>query len=300
MSKKTLLLVEDEAILGMTAKVSLEKYGYGVIIANSGEKAIETFRIDDTIDLVLMDINLGKGIDGTEAARKILALREVPVVFLSSHTEPEVVEKTEKITSYGYVVKNSGITVLDASIKMAFKLFEAYKLIAESEEKQRAMISNISDVISILGAHGTIKYLSPNIERLFGWTQAELVSTNAWLTVHPDDYARLRNEIGILLQKDNASLNYEFRFKHKDGRFIPVELTAINLSNDPYIQGILLNYHDISERKLVEDALQKKFDELQRFHRLTVDRELMMIELKKEVNRLLSNTGEKEKYRIVK
>jgi len=52
-----------------------------------------------------------------------LSKNDIPVVFLSSHTEPEIVEKTERITSYGYVVKNSTITVLDASIKMAFKLF---------------------------------------------------------------------------------------------------------------------------------------------------------------------------------
>ncbi|MFN2312796.1 MAG: response regulator, partial [Spirochaetia bacterium] len=77
------------------------------------------------IDLILMDINLGSGIDGTQAAELILQNHDIPVVFLSSHTEPEVVEKTEKITSYGYVVKNSSTTVLDASIKMAFKLFDA-------------------------------------------------------------------------------------------------------------------------------------------------------------------------------
>ena len=77
------------------------------------------------IDLILMDINLGNGMDGTDAAAIILKDHDLPVVFLSSHMEPEVVAKTEKITSYGYVVKNSSITVLDASIKMAFKLFEA-------------------------------------------------------------------------------------------------------------------------------------------------------------------------------
>ncbi len=45
--------------------------------------------------------------DGTEAAALILKERDLPVVFLSSHTEPEVVARTEKITSYGYVVKDS-------------------------------------------------------------------------------------------------------------------------------------------------------------------------------------------------
>jgi DNA-binding NarL/FixJ family response regulator len=84
------------------------------------------------IDLILMDINLGPGMDGTQAAEKILEHTDIPIVFLSSHTEPSVVEKTEKITSYGYIVKNSGITVFDASIKMAFKLHKAKTEMRES------------------------------------------------------------------------------------------------------------------------------------------------------------------------
>ena len=77
---------------------------------------------------------MGNGLDGTETASLILQDRDLPIVFLSSHTEPELVVKTEKLTSYGYVVKNSSITVLDASIKMAFKLFEANQQLKASRD----------------------------------------------------------------------------------------------------------------------------------------------------------------------
>jgi DNA-binding NarL/FixJ family response regulator len=85
-----------------------------------------------------MDIDLGGGIDGTQAAEAILKERDIPIVFLSSHTDPEVVGKTEKITSYGYVVKSSSMTVLDASIKMAFKLFAARMEAKQRDESLRA------------------------------------------------------------------------------------------------------------------------------------------------------------------
>ena len=104
--KKTILLVEDEVILALAQKMVLEKYGYTTIIVNSGEKAVETVTSNHEIDLILMDIDLGNGIDGTEAAALILKNFDVTVVFCSSHTEHEIVEKTEKITSYGYVVKS--------------------------------------------------------------------------------------------------------------------------------------------------------------------------------------------------
>ncbi len=134
LNKKTILLVEDEALIAMSEKIKLEKYGFNVLTAHSGKDAINTFNNNKT-DLVLMDIDLGSGIDGTEAAEIILKEKEIPIVFLSSHIEPEIVEKTEKITSYGYVVKNSGITILDASIKMAFKLFEEKQRIKKYEQE---------------------------------------------------------------------------------------------------------------------------------------------------------------------
>ena len=163
--KKKLLLVEDELLIATVEMKALEKAGFSVVTASSGEEAIEKVRNIEDIDLVLMDINLGPGIDGAEAATVILAERDIPLVFLSSHTEPDVVDRTESITSYGYVVKNSGITVLTASIRMAFKLYKARReiekqsravedanrklqeLLLELEETNRELVASRSEII---------------------------------------------------------------------------------------------------------------------------------------------------------
>jgi PAS domain S-box-containing protein len=130
-SEKNILLVEDEAIIALTEKKQLEGAGYGVTHAASGEAAIEAIEAGrgSGFDLVLMDIDLGRGMAGTEAARRILRIHDIPLLFLSSHTEPEIVRSTELISNYGYVVKSSSFTVLDASIKMALKLFAAQERI---------------------------------------------------------------------------------------------------------------------------------------------------------------------------
>ncbi len=125
---KTILLVDDDVLIAMAEARMLEHQGFSVILAHCGEEAVDAVKDNAEIDLILMDIDLGSGMDGAEAAEIILKYRDIPVVFLSAHTEKEVVEKTEKITSYGYVVKNSGETVLLTSIKMAFKLHEARML----------------------------------------------------------------------------------------------------------------------------------------------------------------------------
>ncbi len=172
---RTLLLVEDDAIIALAQRATLERSGYSVVTAQDGTTAIETARCRPEIDLILMDINLGEGIDGTEAAELILAERDLPVVFLSSHTAPEVVQKTEGITSYGYIVKNSGETVLLASIRMAFRLFEARRSEREAMEREEALAGRyaallhaIPDLMFVLNRDGVyVDYLANHGRELY-------------------------------------------------------------------------------------------------------------------------------------
>ena len=139
--KRTVMLVEDEAIIRMATAESVRRFGYEVVPLSSGELAVAR-AAEGGIDLVLMDIDLGAGMAGPEAARRIMELGPVPVVFLSSHAEREMVERVRGITRYGYVIKNSGDFVLRSSIEMAFELFGANtRLEAELEERRRAEAS---------------------------------------------------------------------------------------------------------------------------------------------------------------
>ena len=151
---KTILLVEDEAIIALSTKRGLEKYGYSVISAGTGEKAVKMVKDSLALDIVLMDIDLGSGIDGTIAAKQILEIDDIPLLFLSSHIEKDIVKKTEKITSYSYVVKNSSITVLDASIKMAFKLYNANKDTKTTLNRFKSTLNALPDLLFEVGIDG--------------------------------------------------------------------------------------------------------------------------------------------------
>ena len=105
---KTILLVEDQAIIALKEAKTIQNFGYQVETVHTGEDAVTRALDDQKLDLILMDIDLGSGIDGTEAARQILAQRSIPIVFLTSHAEEDFVEKAREITRYGYVLKNSG------------------------------------------------------------------------------------------------------------------------------------------------------------------------------------------------
>jgi PAS domain S-box-containing protein len=261
--KRTILLVEDDQLTAKLERLQLEKEGYRVLHAACGETGIEmACSPEAAVDLVLMDIDLGDGMDGTQAAQEILLQRQLPILFLSSHIETEIVQKTEAISSYGYVVKNSSFTVLDASIKMAFKLYEAHKKIAANEAMQSAMLTNVTDVVGIIGADGIMKYESPNMEKWFGWKTDEIVGHDGWATVHPGDLARLRQSFELLLQTPGDVRSDTFRNRCKDGSYKWVEITAQNCLCDPVINGILFNYHDISKYQERDEQAQANAEEL--------------------------------------
>jgi len=147
---KQILLVEDEALIALAEKKQLERFGYSVATAFSGAAALATLNSNPSIDLVLMDLDLGDGLDGPETALIIQEqIKKLPIIFLSSHTEPEIINKTDSLSSYGYVVKNSAITVLDASIKMAFRLFDETSKRLETQKRYEQLFDNLNDAFGI-------------------------------------------------------------------------------------------------------------------------------------------------------
>ena len=181
---KVILIVEDEAIIALAEKRILEKAGYTVHTACNGERAVELTESLERIDLILMDIDLGHEPDGTETAERILTRYEIPIMFLSSHTEADIVERTEGITSYGYIVKHSGDTVLLASIRMAFRLYEARRSIKEHMGMQD-LILRVSKCLAATSDLQTILQIaSDNLAKLSGLNSGAIYTLdNAVLTL---------------------------------------------------------------------------------------------------------------------
>ncbi len=265
---KTILLVDDDAIIAIAEAQMLAKHGYNVISAFSGQEAIKTAVQQPDIDLILMDIDLGPGMDGTQAAETILKTLDIPVLFLSSHTEPEVVDKTEKITSYGYVVKNSGETVLLASIRMAFKLHAAHRelrkreeALSKSENKLSLIFENTPNAITITEAEtGIVIDANRGIEWT-GWTRNEVIGKSlkilqSW--IRPDE----EEIIKTIIQSEGKLSNHRFDFYKKDGSPAHALMNAMFIQMDGK-QYLLTISNDITRLVESEEKLRRTKEEME-------------------------------------
>jgi two-component system, response regulator PdtaR len=114
-----LLVVEDEAILAMTLCDHLEAEGYTVVgVANSGLNALALFQQNE-VDLVLCDVTIKGDYDGIETARRLMALRPVPVIYLTAYTDAETVGRAKQTFPAAYLTKPYNVTNLRLAIEMA-------------------------------------------------------------------------------------------------------------------------------------------------------------------------------------
>jgi PAS domain S-box-containing protein len=123
-TKRTVLLVEDDFNIATATQALLEAAGLEVLSARSGAAAVGELGGNHTVDLVLVGTNLGRGMDGTRTAERILEEKDLPVMFLLKQTESDLVEKAQRVTPYGFAVESSGLDALAASIEKASRFFD--------------------------------------------------------------------------------------------------------------------------------------------------------------------------------
>jgi two-component system, sensor histidine kinase PdtaS len=257
-SCRKILLVDDEAIVAMAEAKVLQENRYDVIIAHSGERAVDAIKADSSIDIVLMDIDLGKGISGTEAAKQILVLRNLPIVFLTSHSEKEMVEKVLGITRYGYVIKDSGDFVLLSSIEMAFELFEAHIKTGNSEERYRSILNASPDSITITDLEGRILMISPSGVKMFGFEHEE-----EWLSrmildfLDPEDRKLALSNLKLMSTGVFPGPG-EYRAFRADGSRFEIEVNGEFIRDaEGHPTNMVFIVRDITRRKQAEEALKQ-------------------------------------------
>jgi PAS domain S-box-containing protein len=188
-----------------------------------------------------------------------------------------------------------------AIIRDATERTRTEEALRESEARFHALIQNALDIVMVTDAQGTIRYISPSIERVLGYRPEEMVGTSTAEYVHPDDLERALGELAEAASRPGVHpVAVETRVRHKDGSWRHLEGIANNLLDDPAVGGMVFNHWDVTERKRAEEEVRRLNEELEnRVKERTARLEAALAELKtsEERHRLLVDNV--EDYAIV-
>jgi len=135
------------------------------------------------------------------------------------------------------------------------ELIKAKEKAEESEERFRSLIENAPDGVVINDIEGRLKYASPNSFRYFGYSEIEIIGHFGSEFTHPDDMPIVLKAFETIITNPLKKPTIAYRFRKKNGEYRWIETTFSNLLNVSSINGFVLNFSDITERKLITEAL---------------------------------------------
>ncbi|MBI4544045.1 MAG: PAS domain S-box protein, partial [Gemmatimonadetes bacterium] len=127
----------------------------------------------------------------------------------------------------------------------------------QSEEHFRSLIENVSDIITVLGPLGDIRYASPSVERVLGYAPEELVGASAFDFSHPEDVPSIQAGLAESMRQPRATASFEFRFRHKNGSWRMLEATGKSTLHHPTTAGAVINARDVTERQEMQTLLHQ-------------------------------------------
>lgn len=175
-----ILIIEDEFILATELAETLESEGYEVVLtADNGQEALDFFK-ENEVDLVLCDININGDWDGIETITRLIAIKQVPIIYLTAFTNRDTLERAKQTFPAAYIPKPYHITNLRMAIELAINNFavkvQPLKILRNEkpENAQKEMFLQVNDNIFIKQNYQFVKFLLSEILYL----EADNIYTN--------------------------------------------------------------------------------------------------------------------------
>jgi PAS domain S-box-containing protein len=177
-----------------------------------------------------------------------------PLIVVSGGTERAVMDPwRDEAWLIGLRTLLTSTAMLALIALAAWGLARRERALAHSWKRFQAMIEHSSDgVILSRGAEGGIFYVSPAFERISGYPLKEVRGWQAVDLVHPDYRAAAVHMRDEVKDSPGKTMMSEQLVRHKDGSWRWVENTTTNLLREPSVGALVMNYRDITERKLAE------------------------------------------------
>jgi diguanylate cyclase (GGDEF)-like protein/PAS domain S-box-containing protein len=258
-----ILIVEDEKIVARDLQLALEDLGYQVAaIADSGELAIQQ-ATDLRPDLMLMDIRLAGEMDGITAAQTIVERLEIPIVYLTAHSDEQTLARAKTTRPLGYLIKPFAEQELRAVVEIALYKHEMELRLQENAQWLSTVLHSIGDGVLTTDAEGLITFLNPVAEKLTGWSCAKAMgrpSQEVFKLILENNRKILDNPITNALKTGKAVTLPPFTLLvRRDGIEIPIEDSVAPISqhkgtvpiqNDTgKITGAVVIFRDVTQQR---------------------------------------------------
>jgi PAS domain S-box-containing protein len=179
MSKATILIVEDEAIVAADLAGMLSRLGYEISgTTGLGEEATNLAR-ERRPDLVLMDIRLAGAMDGVEAADIIHRELDLPVIFLTAHSDKATLERAKLSEPFGYLLKPFEELGLETHIEMALYKHRAERKLRQAHDELELRVQERTK--ELREAEQGLREVNETLERRVAERTADLQSANTML-----------------------------------------------------------------------------------------------------------------------
>lgn len=176
----------------------------------------------------------------------------------------------------------------------------------QSEVRYQKLVDNLREIVFQTDAEGRWTFLNPAWTEVTGFSIEESIGKPFLDYVYPDDREKNQEQFEPLIQRQKDYCQHEIRYRHRDGGYVWIEVHArLLLDASDQIQGTAGTLTDITTRKNAVEALQQQTEalrqhneELERFNRVSVGREMKMIELKQEINQMARELGREPPYEL--
>jgi two-component system cell cycle sensor histidine kinase/response regulator CckA len=132
---------------------------------------------------------------------------------------------------------------------------EAFQAVLRSEEYFRSIIENVSDIIAVIELDGSLRYGSPSVCRVLGYSRRAIRGMRGIDLIHPDDMQKAAGYLAQQIEDPAATQTIELQVRHASGAWRSFEIVATNLVKKGRTAAIVLNARDITGRKLLEVQL---------------------------------------------
>ena len=261
MTKKKILVVEDEGIVARDIQNRLRKLGYDVPeIAATGEMALHKVDLINP-DLILMDIMLKGDMTGIEAAAAVRKQKNIPIIYLTAYSDDATLEQAKITEPYGYLLKPFEERELHSAVEMALHKHKIEQKLRESEKWLKTTLSSIGDGVIATNAEGKIMFLNPTAEELTDWKQEDAIGkdfSEVFKIINEDSRQILESPLPRVLHEGViVGLANHTVLISRNGTERPIEDSAAPLKDDNgKVIGVVLVFKDISERRQAEARLE--------------------------------------------